>query len=200
MTRKLTLGTIVTVVLAIGVIGSLNYGIGTSDEKTFSMESLSNDNTIVNMAFAEKPHRGIIPISVDPEFGMGSAFDVNDVKCKISHGKKHGVVTAEVKWCKAKATLDRIEIPELLESGLDPENFQDLLDAIQSSPGNFDEFVVAFEFELLTTQIQNHLDTLNPPITLPEDFKKKSIKIDMSTKNKKGVETTQTKLLMMIEY
>ncbi len=199
MIRKLTLGTIAAAVLAIGVLGVTNLGTSADYAEAVDIktsEDISNSDASY-LAFADKPKNRIIPIEVDPDYGDTSSFDIDKVKCKVY--KKHGQMNVD--WCKATATMNKVDLLELIDMGPDSiEDFEALINAISANPTDFDKIIVDYETALLTIEIQNHLDTLDPPITLPDDYKSKSVAMKWTVQNDGGVETSQTKLVMKINY
>ncbi len=139
----------------------------------------------------------LLDIEVDPEFGDTSSFNIEEVKCKVQKNNHE----TKVKWCKAIAIQDKAELLDLIDNTFsDIANLTLLIDAIESSPEDYDAFIVAYETGLLEVEIQNYLSTLHPPITLPGDFKNKSVAMEWSLQNNGGTETSQTKLFMKIEY
>ena len=178
MTKNPTSIVILTAVLAIGVLGSLGLGFP-------------------SMAYAEKPVTQIIPITVDPDYGATSTFVVDNVECKIATKGEETMVN----WCNASATMDKVQFEDLIANFETYfANWSVLLSAIGENPLDFDQILVNFETGLLIEQIEDSLSISHPEITLPEDYRNKSVAMEWSIQNNDGEETSQTKIFMEIEY
>ena len=149
-------------------------------------------------AFAAKPVQEIVPVDVSStDYGSGSTFDVENVECKIS--TKDSETT--VNWCKATLIQNKITWETCLE---DPETcflaFQDIFLAVLEGGADYDKVLVEWEVEQLTDTIDTILETDYPGIIIPEDYEKKSVELEFSVNNDGGTETSQTKVVVGIEY
>jgi hypothetical protein len=153
---------------------------------------------IASPAFAEKPTQTIVPVDVNlTDYGSGSTFDVEKVECKIS---TKGSETT-VNWCKATLMQNKVTFETCLA---DPETcfvaFFDVLNAIFIAGADYDMVLVEWEVEQLTDTIDTILETDHPGIVIPEDYEEKSVELEFSINNDGGTETSQTKVVVGIEY
>ena len=195
MIKKLTMGTIITV-LAIGILGSIGFGLNADNaDKIISSQ---NDYVVSHIAYAEKPTQEIINVDVSAtDYGSGSTFDVEKVECKIS---TKGLETT-VNWCKATLIQNKITLETCLG---DPETcflaFTDILTAVFEGGADYDKILVEWEVEQLTDTIDTILESDHPGIVIPEDYQKKSVDLEFSINNDGVTETSQTKVIVGIEY
>ena len=194
MTKKLKLGSIITAVLAIGLLGAFSSGINTNNLEDANMASSQIDNAVSYMAYAEKPVQEIVLVDVSgTDYGSGSTFDITMVECKIS--TKGGVTT--VNWCKATGIMNKVEFEDCL---INPEIcfliFFEVFEDIIAEGADFDKALVEFEVEHLTDTIDGILTATYPGIIIPE-YEEKSVELEMSVQNDGS---SQTKVVVGIEY
>ena len=149
-------------------------------------------------AFAEKPIQEIVPVDVSTtDYGSGSTFDVEMVECKISTNDSEKTVN----WCKATLIQNKITMESCFS---DPETcflaFVDVLNAVFAAGVDYDKVLVEWEVEQLTDTIDTILESDHPGIIIPEDYKEKSVELEFSINNDGGTETSQTKVVVGIEY
>jgi hypothetical protein len=184
----------IPIIAGLVAVGAIS---GNSEKESIILETSSElQNTVLPQAYAEKPVKATIPITVDEDYGDTSTFDNIEVTCKIS---TRGDVTT-VNSCEATAIMDKTQLDALINGGLNPTNWELLLSAIQSNPLDFDKILVEYEVGLLTNEIDAYLGTLDPVLALPEDYEEKSVTLEFSIQNNEGVETEQTKVVIAIEY
>ena len=197
MTRKLTLGTIVTAVLAIGVLGSIGLGLNASNANEISSQ---NGYFVTHVAFAEKPTQEIITIDVSgSDYGSLSSFDIDTVECKIS---TKGSET-KLNWCKATAIQDKTVFEATLSAlfGLvggedDGSDLWAFLTAVLGDPENYAQYAIEYETDQLSDTLDGILASEYPGIIIPEVYKK-SVELEMSIENGGSA---QTKAVVGIEY
>jgi len=144
---------------------------------------------------------------VRPEFGSGSTFDIENVQCQISQKEIEiddiSEIETTVDWCKATGIMNKVDFADCLETGLTCfVVFADLFESVFAEGADFDKALVEFEVEQLTDEIEfvtgpgDTMDTI-PDIVFPEDFKNKSVELEMSVQNDGS---SQTKVVVGIEY
>jgi hypothetical protein len=195
MINKILLGITIAVVFAIGITSAVNFATSTSDAKSYKVEPMLETPSSL-MAFADSSSNGIISLTVNPDYGATSTFDVNSVKCKTTTKN----LQTTVKWCKATATMSKPKFQDFVTAATIPTNWNALVQAIEASPTDFDKILVNYEIGLLTQEIQNSLSTQYPGITLPSDYKHKSVDMEWTVQKNKGVETSETELSMEIDF
>ena len=199
MTRKITLGTIVAAVFAIGVLGAISFGANTDYAETANIETSQNGNAGFYVAFADDDDE--ILIIPDPLFGNGTGFIIDEITCEID--RYDGDVIVEE--CELEATLSNNNLADVIASGgaFGSDEFEALgflIENAETYPPNFDEILIEFEIGLLTNQIQGYLDTLDPPIVLPDEIEEQSLELKMSIEDDDGERTVETTLSIEVEF
>ena len=78
-------------------------------------------------------------------------------------------------------------------------DFFGVLQTILETGADYDKALVEWEVEQLTNTIDTILvDDLG--YSIPEDYKEKSVELELSIQNNEGIETSQTKVVVAIEY
>lgn len=199
MTTKLTLGSTIVAILAIGVLGSFGSGINISENNTSSQNA-----NMPYMAFAEKPVQEIVDITAnvtETDYAENSTFLLESVECKIS--TKNSETT--VNWCKATAIQNGTAFGELLDN---PETFLSefpvffsaLFEAITTGE-SIETIIVGYEVGTLKSEIDPILESEYPGIIIPDDWEIMAVSTVFSLISDEPNEPIeQTKAVVEIEY
>lgn len=110
--KKIVLTAITSLVVLIAIGGTFTI----SHEKELNTETSSGIQNLIPQVYAAAPTKQIIPIVVDPDYGSTSTFNVDKVECQTK--TKDGITTID--WCKATATMDKVQLGDFLTAGPPP--------------------------------------------------------------------------------
>ena len=195
MTKTKTAIFAISIIAGLVSIGAISGIFSEKELSVYDIPSVELQNNVIPQAFAEKPSQEIIVVDVsNTDYGSGSTFDIQKVECKIS--TKDG--ETEVNWCKATGIQNKIDLVACLEDNLSCfTDFFGVLETIFETGADYDKALVEWEVEQLTNTIDTILvDDLG--YSIPEDYKEKTV--ELGVQNNEGTETSQTKVVVAIEY
>ena len=171
-------------------------------------ESFEVQSSLIPLVFAEKPTQEIIDLTANltsTDYATNSTFIVESAECKIS--TKGGVT--EVNWCKTIAIQNQTAFYGLfaegeISFGAFLEQFSTIMGALFNSlitGEGFEQTLVEYEVDTLTSEMDAILEAEFPGIVIPEDYSTKSVELKWILESDEPNEPiSQTEVEVKIEY